>query len=119
LCQKHAHFAVVERSQLETESDQHGKQRLYRGARLQGLLDGPSPVDFPEARQGRIEASILPVLRPVSPLPGVWRVSAALLLGSLAVIAVANWRLGVEGWDARSGLQSAVDFGLLGSPCWL
>ena len=40
--------------------------------------------------------------------------AAALLLGSIAVIAIANWRLGVDGWDARSALQSAVDFSLLG-----
>jgi hypothetical protein len=85
-----------------------------RCAQLQALLDGPSPVDFSEALQGRIEAAILPALRPVSPLPGVWRVAAALLLSSIAVIATANWRLGVEGWDARNGLQSAVDFSLLG-----
>ena len=29
LCQKHTHFAVVEPSELETEYDQYGKQRLY------------------------------------------------------------------------------------------
>ena len=85
-----------------------------RCARLQALLDGPSPVDFPESLQSRIEAAILPALRPVSPLPGVWRVAAALLLGAILVIAAANWRLGVEGWDARSGVQFAVDFSLLG-----
>jgi hypothetical protein len=85
-----------------------------RCAQLQALLDGPSAVDFPEALQGRIEAAILPGLCPVSPLPGVWLVAAALLLSSIAVIAIANWRLGVEGWDARNGLQSAVDFSLLG-----
>jgi hypothetical protein len=85
-----------------------------RCAQLQALLDGPSPADFPEVLQGRIEAAILPGLRPVSPLPDVWRVAGALLLGSIAVIAIANWRLGVEGWDARNGLQSAVDFSLLG-----
>jgi len=78
------------------------------------MLDGPSSVDFSEALQGRIEEAILPALRPVSPLPGVGRVAAALLLGAIAVIAIANWRLGVEGWDARSGLQLAVDCSLLG-----
>jgi hypothetical protein len=90
-----------------------------RCAQLQALLDGPSAGDFPEALfpdalRGRIEASILPALRPVSPLPGVWRVAAMLLLGAILVIAAANWRLGVEGWDARSGLQFTVDFSLLG-----
>jgi hypothetical protein len=78
------------------------------------MLDGPSSVDFSQALQVRIEEAILPALRPVSPLPGVWRVAAALLLGAVAVIAIANWRLGVEGWDARSGLQLAVDCSLLG-----
>ncbi|HTA47687.1 MAG TPA: NrsF family protein [Bryobacteraceae bacterium] len=85
-----------------------------RCAQLQALLDGPSPLDYPEALQERIEAAILPALRPVSPLPGVWRVAAALLLVSLAVIATANWWLGVAGWDARNGLQSSIDFSLLG-----
>jgi hypothetical protein len=70
-------------------------------------------MDFPEALRGRIEAAILPALRPVSPLPGVWRVTAALLLCSILVIAAANWRLGVEGWDARGVMQSAVDLSLL------
>jgi hypothetical protein len=110
---------------LRTESPHAGSSAWPREARrhlescercaqLQALLDGPSPVDFPDALQGRIEATILPALRPVSPLPGVWRVAAALLLSSIAVIAIANWRLGVEGWDARNGLQSALDFSLLG-----
>ena len=85
-----------------------------RCAQLQALLDGPSPVDFPEALQDRIEAAILPALGPVSPLPAAWRAAAALLLCAIVVIAAANWRLGVEGWDARSGLQFTVDFSLLG-----
>jgi hypothetical protein len=85
-----------------------------RCEQLQALLDRSSPLDFPEALQGRVEAAILPTLRPVSPLPSVWRVAAALLLCAIAVIATANWRVGVEGWDARSFLQSAVDFSLLG-----
>jgi hypothetical protein len=84
-----------------------------RCSQLQALLDGSSQMDFPEALQGRIEAAILPGLRPVSPLPGAWRVVAALLLCAIVVIATANWRLGVEGWDARGVLQSAVDFSLL------
>ena len=46
--------------------------------------------------------------------PSVWRVAATLLLGSIAVIAIANWWVGLEGWDARNGLQSAVDLSLLG-----
>ena len=90
-----------------------------RCRQLQAVLDAQSPGDvpeaaFPEALRGRIEAAILHDLRPVSPLPGVRRVAAMLLLGSIAVIATANWRLGVDGWDARNGLQSAVDFSLLG-----
>jgi hypothetical protein len=85
-----------------------------RCSQLEALLDSSTPMDFPEALRDRIEAAILPDLRPVSPLPGAWRVAAALLLGSIIVIAAANWGLGVEGWDARSGLQSAVDFSLLG-----
>ncbi len=84
-----------------------------RCARLQALLDDPLPLDYPDALQGRIEAAILPSLRPVSPLPGVWRVAAMLLLGAFLVIAAANWRLGVEGWDARSRLQFAADCSLL------
>lgn len=84
-----------------------------RCAQLQAMMDGPSSVGYSEALQGRIEEAILPALRPVAPLPGVWRVAAALLLGVVAVIAIANWRLGVEGWDARSGLQLAVDCSLL------
>ena len=85
-----------------------------RCRQLQAVLDAQSPGDVPEALRGRIEAAILRDLRPVSPLPGVRRVAAMLLLGSIAVIATANWRLGVDGWDARNGLQSAVDFSLLG-----
>jgi hypothetical protein len=85
-------------------------ESCIRCAQLQALLDSPSSVDFSEALQGRIEAAILPALRPVSPLPGEWRVAAALLPTAMVVIAAANWRLGVQGWDARSGLQFAVDF---------
>ena len=115
---------------LRTESPHSGSSAWPRDARLhlescercshlQAVLDGalldvPSPMDFSEALQGRIEAAILPGLRAVSPLPSVWRVAATLLLGSIAVIAIANWWVGLEGWDARNGLQSAVDFSLLG-----
>lgn len=85
-----------------------------RCAQLQALLDGGSPADFPEILQERIEAAILPALRPITPLPSVRRVTAGLLLASITVIAIAILRLGVRGWEARNGLQSAVDFTLVG-----
>jgi hypothetical protein len=85
-----------------------------RCAQLQALLDSSAQADFPEALRNSIEAAVLPGLRPVSPLPGVWRVAAALLLGLIVVIATANWRLGLDGWHARSVLQSTVDLSLLG-----
>src|ERR1700722_14947196 len=85
-----------------------------RCSRLQALLDGSSQVDFPEALQDRIEAAVLPGLRPVSPLPSVLHVASALLLCSIVVIAMANGRLGLAGWHARSSLQAFVDFSLLG-----
>jgi hypothetical protein len=68
---------------------------------------------LPQALQDRIEAAILPGLRPVSPLPSALQGTATLLLCSIIVIAAANWRLGLAGWHARSGLQASVDFSLL------
>ena len=85
-----------------------------RCSRLQALLDNSVQVDFPEALQGRIEAAILPRLRPVSPLPSAPQVTMTLLLCSIGVVAAADWRLGVAGWHARNALQAFVDFSLLG-----
>jgi hypothetical protein len=85
-----------------------------RCSRLQALLDSSSQVDFPQALQDRIEAAILPGLRPVSPLQSALRVAVMLLFCSIVMIAVANWRLGLAGWHARSGLQAFVIFSLLG-----
>jgi Negative regulator of sigma F len=85
-----------------------------RCAQLQASLDRPARVDFPDALQARIEAAILPGLTPVAPLPSVWRVTLTLLLAALAVIAAANWRLGVLGWYARNTMQASVDLTLLG-----
>ena len=85
-----------------------------RCSQLQALLDSSSQIDFPEALQGRIEAAILPGLRPVSPLPSALRVAVTLLLCSIVVIAAANWRLGIAGWHARSTVQLSVDLSLLG-----
>src|ERR1700722_16864234 len=85
-----------------------------RCSRLQALLDDSSQVDFPEALQDRIEAAILPRLRPVSPLPTALRVTMTLLLCSIIVVAAANWRLSLAGWHARNSLQAYVDFSLLG-----
>ena len=95
------------------EAQQH-LESCERCSQLQAMLDRPSQVDFPEALQNRIEAAILPGLRPVSPLPSALRVTVTLLLCSIIVIAAANWRLGVAGWHARSSLQASVDFSLLG-----
>jgi hypothetical protein len=95
------------------EARQH-LESCERCSRLQAVLESSSPVDFPEALRHRIEAAILPGLVPVSPLPGALRVTVTLLLFSIVVIAAANWRLGVAGWHARSSLQAAVDFSLLG-----
>jgi hypothetical protein len=85
-----------------------------RCSQLQASLDHSPQEDFPEALQERIEAAILPALRPVSPLPGALRVTVMLLFCSLLVIAAANWRLGLAGWHARSRLQVSVNFSLLG-----
>jgi hypothetical protein len=86
-----------------------------RCAQLQAVLEAAEPADFPEALQSRIEAAILPGLQPVLPLPAAWRIAVSLLLCAVAVIAAANWRLGIAGWQARSSLQVSVDFTLLGA----
>ena len=84
-----------------------------RCRRLQAVLDNSLQMDFPEVLRDNIEGVILCDLRPVSPLPGAMPVAITLLLFSVVVIAAANWRLGIAGWRARSGLQAFVDFGLL------
>ncbi len=83
-----------------------------RCTRLQAVLDSAELPDFPTALQNRIEAAILPDLKRVSPLPGAWHITATLLLWAIAVVAAANWCLGVAGWQARSSLQVSVDFTL-------
>jgi hypothetical protein len=85
-----------------------------RCSQLQASLDSSAQLDFPEALRGRIEADILPGLRPVSPIPSTLRVAVTLLLCSMVVIAAANLRLGLDGWYARSRLQASVNFSLLG-----
>jgi Negative regulator of sigma F len=85
-----------------------------RCSQLQAVLESSKPAEFPAALQGRIEAAILPGLRPVSPLPGASQITAVLLLCAAAVVAVANWQLGIAGWLARNRLQVSVDFTLLG-----
>ena len=84
-----------------------------RCSQLQASLDSASQLDLPQALQDRIEAAILPGLRPVYPLPSGLQVTATLLLCSIIVIAAANWRLGLAGWHARTALQASVDFSLL------
>jgi hypothetical protein len=81
---------------------------------LQVLLDGSAPADFPDDLRQRIEAAVLPGLRPVSPLPGVFPVTVTLLISAIVVVVIANWRLGTAGWHARDSLQIFVDFSLLG-----
>lgn len=83
-------------------------------SRLQAALDQSSVPDLPEALQRRIEAAIIPGLRPVAPAWSVWRVTLALLLCTIVVIAVANGRLGIAGWRARNALQASIIFSLLG-----
>lgn len=85
-----------------------------RCSRLQAVLESSKPAEFPAALQGRIEAAILPGLKPVSPLPSAWQITAILLFCAAAVVAVANWQLGIAGWLARNRLQVSVDFTLLG-----
>ena len=85
-----------------------------RCLQLQAALDRSQKVDFSEALQGRIEAAIIPDLRPVAPVASVVSVTVTLLLYAIGVIAAANWRLGVAGWHARSGFQAFVNLSLLG-----
>jgi hypothetical protein len=85
-----------------------------RCSQLQAVLDSAEPADFPKSLQSRIEAAILPGLKPVSPLPSAWRITGALLLCVVAVVALANCQIGVAGWQARNSLQVSVDFTLLG-----
>src|SRR5258708_760258 len=84
-----------------------------RCSRLQARLEISPAPDFPQALRDKIEAAILPGLQPVSPLPSAWRVTLALLFCSSFVIAIANWHLGISGWEARNKLQTSVDFSLL------
>jgi hypothetical protein len=79
------------------------------------VLESSAAIDFTEALQERIEADILPGLRPVSPVPSVLRVVVALLACLILVIVVQNWRLGLAGWHARNALQAAVNFILIGA----
>jgi hypothetical protein len=85
-----------------------------RCSQLQAVLESSKPAEFPAALQGRIEAAILPELKPVSPLPGAWRSTAIQFFFAVAVVAVANWQVGIAGWLARNKLQVSVDFTLLG-----
>src|ERR1700676_1803093 len=85
-----------------------------RCSQLQAVLESSKPAEFPAALQSRIEAAILPELKPVSPLPGAWKSTAVLLFCAAAVVAVANGQLGIGGWLARNRLQVSVDFTLLG-----
>ncbi len=85
-----------------------------RCSQLQAVLKSSNPAEFPAALQSRIEAAILPGLKRVSPLPGAWQITAILLFCAAAVVAGANWQLGIAGWLARSRLQVFVDFTLLG-----
>jgi len=57
---------------------------------------------------------------PVSPMPGVLRVATTLLLCSLLVIAVADWRLGMAGWLALNCWEIGVVRAALSAPLfWL
>ena len=85
-----------------------------RCSQLQAVFESSKPAEFPAALQSRIEAAILPGLKPVSPLPDAWQIAVVLLFCTAAVMAVANWQLGVAGWLARNSLQVFVDFTLLG-----
>ena len=89
-----------------------------RCSRLQTLLDNSAQVDFPEALQDRIEAAILPRLRPVSPLPTAAHVTMALLLCSIGLAAAANWRLGVAGWHRPQRLAGVRGFQSAGYLCF-
>ena len=83
-------------------------------ASLQALLDRNTKTEAPEAGWGRIESAILPGLQPVSPIPSVFRVMAGLLVSLIVVVAASNWRVGIEGWQARSAFQATLNFSLLG-----
>ena len=85
-----------------------------RCSQLQAVLESSKPPEFPAALRGSIEAAILPTLKPVSPLPSAWQITAVLLFCAAAVVAVASWRLGIAGWLARNTLQVSVDFAFLG-----
>ena len=82
-------------------------------SRLQTILDASEPPEFPEPLLRSIEAAILHGLKPVTPLPSASRIAAALVFCSAAVVAAANWHLGVAGWVARNDLQISIDFSLL------
>lgn len=85
-----------------------------RCSQLQAVFESSKPAEFPAALQSRIESAILPELKPVSPLPGAWQITAILFFCAAAVVAMANGQLGVAGWLARNRLQVFVDFTLLG-----
>ena len=85
-----------------------------RCSQLQAVFESSKPAEFPAALQSRIAAAILPGLKPVSPLPDAWQITAVLVFCAAAVVTVANWQLGVAGWLARNRLQVSVDFILLG-----
>ena len=95
------------------EAQQHLKSCAHC-SKLQAALESSENVAFTEDLQQRIEAAIIPDLRPVAPLASVWLVILALVICSVFVIAVANWRLGLAGWHARSALQATVNFVVLG-----
>jgi hypothetical protein len=84
-----------------------------RCSQLQAVLESSESTEYPQALQNRIEAAILPELKPVSPLPSAWQITAVLLFCAAAAVAVANWQLGIAGWLARNRLQVSVDFTLL------
>jgi hypothetical protein len=78
------------------------------------MLDNSGSGQPAEGVQSSIETAILSDLRPVSPIPGVFGVIAALIVCLSGVVAAANWHLGIAGWQARSFLQLSVNFSLLG-----
>src|ERR1700676_3684092 len=94
------------------EAQEH-LESCSRCSQLQAVLESSKPAEFPAALQRRIEAAILPKLKPVSPLPSASQITAVMLFCAAAVVAVANWQLGIAGWLARNRLQVSVDFTLL------
>jgi hypothetical protein len=94
------------------EANKH-LESCERCSRLQAALESATSPDFPAELYEKIERAILTGLQPVSPLPSAWRLTLALLVCSSFVIAIANGRLGIAGWEARNRLQTSVDFGLL------